>query len=58
MTKKLISQKEVAEILGVTEAWLEKMRYNGGGIPYCKIGRAVRYQISEVYAYIDANVRR
>jgi predicted DNA-binding transcriptional regulator AlpA len=52
---KLINQKQVAEIIGLSEAWLERKRWEGGGIPYRKLGRAVRYDERDVLDWIEAH---
>ena len=43
----------VSEITGMSVATLRNHRWLGKGIPYIKIGRTVRYQESEVLAYLD-----
>ena len=39
-----INENQAAEFLGVSVRTLQAWRVRGGGPPYCKIGRAVRYQ--------------
>ena len=51
----LLKQKEVATWTGMSEAWLEQSRFKGLGIPYIKIGRAVRYRVDDVQHWIDAH---
>jgi excisionase family DNA binding protein len=46
--------EETAEYLGVTVNALAKMRWDGSGPPYVKIGRRVRYRRSDVDAWLDA----
>lgn len=53
---KLLSQKEVAEWTGMSQAWFEMSRFKGTGIPYVKIGRSVRYRTSDVQRWIESNV--
>ena len=50
---RLLNQKEVADWMGMSEAWLEQCRFKKIGIPYIKIGRACRYKKSEVQRWID-----
>lgn len=52
---KLLNQKQVAEIIGFSEAWLERKRWEGGGIPYRKLGRSVRYDERDVLDWIEAH---
>lgn len=54
-SSKLLNQKQVAEIIGFSEAWLERKRWEGGGIPYRKLGRAVRYEERDVLEWIEAH---
>ena len=56
---KLLTTKEAARILGVSEAFLERDRWAGAKIPYVRVGkRAVRYQPSALEAYINSQVRK
>lgn len=55
MIDHLVSQTVVAGWTGMSEAWLEQCRFRGTGIPYVKIGRAVRYRTSDVQKYINDN---
>jgi predicted DNA-binding transcriptional regulator AlpA len=44
-------------ILGCTANWLERMRCQGRGPAYIKIGRAVRYRRSAIDAWLAENTR-
>lgn len=55
---KLLNQKQVAEIIGLSEAWLERKRWEGGGIPYRKLGRCVRYDEHDVLEWIEAHSKQ
>lgn len=52
---KLLNQKEVATMLGMSEAWLEASRFRGKGLSFIKIGKSVRYKLSDIQAWIDKN---
>jgi hypothetical protein len=52
-----VRQKDVAEVLCMTESWLEQKRLRGGGPPYYKIGKNVRYKISDVYEWAELQLR-
>jgi excisionase family DNA binding protein len=49
----LLSPEEVAEITGLARDTLAQWRSQKRGIPYLKIGRAVRYDPAEVQAYLE-----
>lgn len=50
----LVTQAELAEYLGIPEATLEQWRSRGGGPDFVRAGRHVRYRLSEVNAWMDA----
>lgn len=59
MTEKfdrLLTQKEVATWIGMSEAWLEQARFKKIGIPWVKIGKSCRYRTSDVQKYLDDNL--
>jgi hypothetical protein len=49
---KLLKQGEVAEIIRKSEAWLERKRWEGCGIPFRKMGRSVLYYETDVLDWI------
>lgn len=53
---RLLKQKEVAEWIGMSEAWMEQCRFRGTGIPYIKMGRACRYRASDVQRWLDEHI--
>ena len=53
----LLLQDRVARILVVEEKTLETWRSRGGGPRFIKVGRLVRYRMSDVRAFIDAGAR-
>ena len=57
--KKLLTTKEAARYLGVSASFLERDRWAGAKIPFIKLGnRAVRYQLSELEAFINSRTQR
>lgn len=50
-----LNESEVAILLGVARATVEKWRIQGRGPSYVKIGRSVRYSRAELERYLDAN---
>ena len=49
----LLRAKEVATITGLSLETLAQWRSQKRGIPYLKVGRAVRYDASDVQAYLE-----
>jgi hypothetical protein len=47
--------RELAPVMGTTEAALAQDRYRRGGIPYVKFGRRVRYLRADVARYLAAH---
>ncbi len=52
-----LKQKQVADMLNMSEAWLERKRWEGGGIPFRKFGTSVRYAEVDVLQWIDEHPR-
>ena len=54
---RLLSTKQTAEYLGLDPKSLANSRYTGTGvkIPYIKLGKVVRYKLSEVDKYLEEN---
>ena len=54
---RVLSTKELAEYLGISERTLERQRVDGSGVPFCKIGTgaraAVRYRLSDVHSWLE-----
>ena len=50
--------RQTAERIGLSESFLNKARVTGGGPPYLKVGKAVRYRWSDVEAWLQARTRR
>lgn len=59
MLSKLLNTKETADLLGVSEAFLERDRWAGARIPFIKVGaRAIRYRLEDIERYIEQNITR
>ena len=52
-----VSPAETAERIGVTQATLSNMRWEGRGPRFLKVGSKVRYRLSEIAAYLDTQTR-
>ena len=48
----LLDDKEVARIIGRARSTLQKDCLVGGGIPFVRLGRLIRYRSSDVSAYL------
>ncbi len=49
----LLNQDEAAEALAVPARTLEAWRCRGGGPPFVRIGRHVRYRLRDLQAWIE-----
>ncbi len=58
MLAHLLTTQQAAKITGLSEAWFERKRWEGGGPPYVKFDRAVRYKESDLAAWIDAHTQQ
>ncbi|AEI78041.1 hypothetical protein CNE_1c27260 [Cupriavidus necator N-1] len=55
--ERLLTPVETSEMVGKSVAWLARKRWEGGGIPYRKIGRHVRYQLTDVLEWLNSQPR-
>ncbi len=51
--EKLLDQRGVAEILGLSVRTMEAWRVQGYGPPFARCGGLIRYRPSDVQAWID-----
>ena len=54
---KLLTPKEAAQLLKVSESWLAKARMRGDGPPFIKIGRAIRYSEGGLLQWMKSRTR-
>jgi predicted DNA-binding transcriptional regulator AlpA len=54
----LLNTEEAAQAVALAPRTLIEYRLKGGGPPYCKLGRAVRYRPSDLAEWLAARVRR
>ncbi len=47
-----LNEKDAAMYLGISVKWMQQARCYGRGPKYVKIGRAVRYSVADLDAYI------
>lgn len=53
-----IDDVEAAEILGLSRSYLRQLRLRGGGCAFSSFGRAVRYRLSDIYAWAASKAAR
>lgn len=49
----LFDQVTPAAILGCSCALMERNRWKGGGVPFLKVGRSVRYKKSDILSWLE-----
>lgn len=58
-TESLLNRREAAEYLGIKEhtlcVWASENRYD---LPYVKVGRLVKYRLSDLAAFVARNTRQ
>jgi len=52
-----LNEKQLAKRWGVSIRTLQAARVKGGGVPFVRIGRSVRYRLEDVRAYEQARLR-
>ena len=50
---RLLTTRELADFLGVSESWCNQRRSDRDGPPYVKVGGAVRYQLDSVLTWVS-----
>lgn len=51
---RLLNEKQVAQLAGVSTSWLQKLRMLGEGPRFYKLGKAVRYADQDVQLWLEA----
>ena len=54
---RLLTPKEAAFYLKVSESWLAKARMRGDGPPYIKVGRPIRYSEAALLQWMKSRQR-
>ena len=52
-----INEHAAAEFIGFTVPFLQNLRYRGGGPPYSKINKSVRYTRRRLKTWADERIR-
>lgn len=50
-----IHEPEAARYIGLSVAWLRQSRMRGRGPAFVRIGRAIRYRLADLEAYLSAH---
>ncbi len=53
-----LNRKQAAEFLNLKKCTLEAWAIRGGGPAFVKFGRAVRYRVSDLEAYVKKQTRQ
>jgi hypothetical protein len=53
---KLLTETEAAELRRQSVRTLQSERLHGGGCPFVKLGRSVRYRLSDVLKFIESRI--
>ncbi len=56
-SRSFLKETDVARMWGITDRALQAMRLRGDGPPYHKIGRLVRYRLSDLELWLDQRRR-
>jgi predicted DNA-binding transcriptional regulator AlpA len=52
-----VTEQEGSVVTGMSVPWFQRKRWEGGGPPYTKLGRAVRYKLSDLVAWMEERRR-
>lgn len=52
----LLTERQLAPLLGVTVRCLQNWRLDGSGPKYAKLGKMVRYRVKDVLEFVEAEI--
>jgi predicted DNA-binding transcriptional regulator AlpA len=52
----LLSAREAAALLHLSERTLERFRVSGAGPKFVRLGRSIRYRLTDIEAFIAARI--
>lgn len=55
---KVVTARVAAKFVGLSESTLAKLRLNGNGPVYCKLGRRVLYRPSDLERWLESRIAR
>ena len=50
---RFLTEREVSVLTGFSLSKVQQDRFFRRGIPYCKVGRSIRYSLEDVLAFMD-----
>lgn len=53
--RRWVSEKDVAELMGLKARTLRRDREMKRGLPFCRLGRTVRYDLRDIEEYMAAH---
>ncbi|MFC6632422.1 helix-turn-helix transcriptional regulator [Microbulbifer taiwanensis] len=53
MEPRFLDTKQAAQYLSLSAVWLNELRIKGGGPKFYKLGRAVRYKVEDLDAWVE-----
>jgi len=57
-TSIVLTADQAAKVVGLAPSTLAKLRLNGNGPPYCKLGRRVVYRTEDLGAWLETRIAR
>lgn len=54
----LLTEKQAAQLLSVGDKCLQAWRVRGGGPPYHKVGRLIRYREGDLLSWLESRRRQ
>lgn len=54
----VVTTREAARFVGLSESTLAKLRLNGNGPTYCKLGRRVVYRLADLEQWLQSRTAR
>lgn len=49
-----ITETEASKLTGMSVAWFQRDRWKGGGIPFVKMERSVRYNVRDLIDFMES----
>ncbi len=53
-----LDPRQAAAYCSISVSWLAKLRCHGGGCPYLKVGKSVRYRKADLDEWLNSHLHR